>query len=214
MPLFHWLFLLAPAGSPPLLSASTEAPTPGEDIPPPGLAEFVLSRADASDRENFAECLDRLSLTARDLPRLFRSVALPPLMRGERLHFLRPALDPYCHTFYGAHLFRYWLVAERNAGEPRFAIEFAGGGDAFEVLPETHGGHYELSMTNCFGGGCLTAWLRHDGHQYANHRCSELRVNDQGQEIEQDYPCRWCSRPQRMRAGRLRPSLENASGRP
>ncbi len=50
-------------------------------------------------------------------------------------YFVRPAIEPYCDAFYGAHLFEYWLVVSyRNHGKIGYRVVFKNGGDEARVL--------------------------------------------------------------------------------
>ena len=181
---------MAPVFAEPILSASTEVTSPGERIPPPGLVESMLETAEVEDINSLSECVKAQVLSKKDSRRLFRSVELPRLTPNERIYFLRPALTPYCFTFYGAHVFRYWLIAESGASKPKsFSVLWAGGGDSFEVMKSVMNGRYDIAETNCTASTCRTHQMRFNGRAYADDRCTQTGVDRKGRETVRDGPC-------------------------
>lgn len=172
----------------PILSASTETSTQGERIPLPGVVRAILNSSDRWDRESLRECMAEKKVRKGSYERLFRSVALPGLTKGETLYFVRPALEPYCQTFYGAHLFRYWLVAVNERGTSKiYSVRHAGVADAFEVLSSAVNGSYDITETNCNAVRCGTVVMKFDGKRYVPFRCSERSAGEGG-----DYSaCQW-----------------------
>lgn len=181
---------IAALAAEPILTASTETHSPDERIPAQEIVEAMLQTAQPEDLENLASCTTEQGLTTAQTRSLFRSVALPRLSTTERIHFLRPALQPYCFTFYGAHLFRYWLIAEREqAGTKHYAVLWSGIGDAFEVLPAISHGQYSIRETNCTATACRTRELRFNGQAYSDAHCSRTAFDKSGKEITHDEPC-------------------------
>jgi hypothetical protein len=121
---------------------------------------------------------------------LFRSVSLPSTNKDEKLYFVRPSLEPYCQTFYGAHLFRFWLIAGTVDSIPMtYKVRYAGTGDYFEVLPSTSNGNYDIAETNCTAWRCLTVSKRFDGKKYEPFRCVEKTVREDQTEVEREIDC-------------------------
>lgn len=191
--LLSLVLLIAPIAvlaAEPILTASTETHSPDERIPAQEIVEAMLQAAQPDDLESLASCATEQGLTATQTRSLFSSVALPRLNATERVHFLRPALQPYCFTFYGAHLFRYWLIVEREqAGAKHYAVLWSGIGDAFEVLPAITYGQYAIRETNCTATACRTRQLRFNGQAYSDARCTRTAFDKSGKEITRDEPC-------------------------
>ncbi|MCW7541017.1 YdcF family protein [Aquabacterium sp. A7-Y] len=173
-----------------ILSASTEVPTAGEETAPPALVDTVLEASDPADRDGIQECLSEFGIAKRHVNRLFRSVRLPSTEPNQTLYFVRPALKPYCMTFYGAHLFRYWLVEERRGPHRiRRTVRYFGAGDAFAVLPTQHAKMYDIEDTGCTASTCDVIRSEFDGSRYVATRCTQWRNTDEGREFIGDYPC-------------------------
>ena len=167
-----WLLLAIICNAEPILTASTEVPTKGESIASPSVVAAILALEDKDDVHRLDECIQELGLKKKDHHKLFRSVKVKKCPDGKELFFVRPALEPYCMAFYGAHLFRYWLVTvQKEAGKEKTRILFANGGDAFEILPEETMGYYDIATTGCTARDCGTANWKFDGKKYVAFRC-------------------------------------------
>jgi hypothetical protein len=174
----------------PILSASTENSTQGERIPLPGVARALLNSSDKRDLESLKECMADKKIRKGVYERLFRSVALPSLIKGETLYFVRPALEPYCHTFYGAHLFRYWLIVENERKTSKiYKVRYAGVADEFEVFSSASNCSYDIAETNCNAVSCSTVVMKFNGKQYEPFRCSEKSIRNDSSELEKSVPC-------------------------
>lgn len=171
----------------PILKASTEIVSAGEKTPPPSLIDALLASVDEDDSASFSECLKGPKLKRSQRHLLFRAVQLPTSKNSEVLYFVRPSLEPYCGTFYGAHLFRYWLVLE--TAPSIYRILYAGAGDSFEVMSSRHGGYFDIQQTNCWAGGCRSAKLQYNGKEYIASSCTEVTFNEDGSESTRDVPC-------------------------
>lgn len=172
----------------PLLEASTEMVSAGEKTPPPSLIDALLASVDEDHSASFAECLKELKLKRSQRHLLFRAVHLSTSKNSEVLYFVRPSLEPYCGTFYGAHLFRYWLILE--TAPSIYRILYAGAGDSFEVMSSRHGGYFDIQQTNCWAGGCRSATLQYNGKEYIASSCTEVTFNEDGSESStRDVPC-------------------------
>lgn len=184
------LFLIALMASPsqaaPLLSASTEVELAAAKTPSAAMMQAILSQADKDDLESLNECRIEQGLKKNAYPKLFKAVSLPAPKPGTQLYFVRPALEPYCHTFYGAHLFRFWLVSQT---QQQFTVDYAGIGDAFEVLPSQTNGHYDISETNCNASSCGTAEMKYGKKGYKPSRCSGTHFREDGTELKTVVKC-------------------------
>ncbi|MBV1775436.1 hypothetical protein KSF73_06870 [Burkholderiaceae bacterium DAT-1] len=149
----------------------TETPLSHPITPDPALIEFILSQ-EPDDLEQVIGCLNDLEIPRGQVNRLF-SVARVDLNGNHRKgYFVRPALKPYCFAFYGAHLYRYWLVSVHMVdGKPTYQIDFKNGGDGIQVLnSRTHGMH-DLIANYALAYQMYHVRLQYDGRQYKSHRC-------------------------------------------
>lgn len=179
----------ASAGEASLLSASTETASPGEVRPPAPVVRRVLAAIDKADVEQMDDCLAEAGGTAGDYSALLRAVAVPA-GKGRRLWFVRPALTPYCHALYGAHLFRYFLVEEaRSSGKPHLTLRFQDGGDAFTIYRTRHNGLNDIEAVGCIATECRALRLSFDGRAYRPAGCARLTHDDRGQEVREPRAC-------------------------
>lgn len=170
----------------PLLSNSTEAELTAAQTPSAALMQAILSQADKEDMKTLNECRIEQGLKKNAYPKLFQAVLLPAPKPGTQLYFVRPALQPYCQTFYGAHLFRFWLVSQT---QQQFTVDYAGVGDAFEVLPSQTNDHYDISETNCNASSCSTVEMKYGKNGYKPSRCSETHFRNDGTELKTVVKC-------------------------
>lgn len=170
----------------PLLSASTEAELTTAQTPSAAMMKAILSQADKDDLESLNECRIQQGFKKHAYSKLFKAVSLPAPKPGTQLYFVRPTLQPYCQTFYGAHLFRFWLVSQ---SKQQFTVDYAGIGDAFEVLPSQTNGHYDISETNCNASSCGTVEMKCGKSGYKPSRCSETRFREDGTEVKTVVKC-------------------------
>jgi hypothetical protein len=174
----------------PIISASTETTTAGERVPSVAVVQAIISSAKQDDLDSLTECMADMKIRKGDFRQLFRSVALPIMNIGEEVYFVRPALKPYCHTFYGAHLFRFWLIArDKDATRKTYKVRYTGRGDDFQVLPSTSNGNYDIAETNCTAWRCLTVFKKFDGEKYVPFRCIEKTDRENGAEVEREVEC-------------------------
>lgn len=174
----------AGAEAEPVLKAATELVTPCEQRPSEAVLAPVLRKIAEDDRSRpgrhevvdddmyrLRECIRDLKLRRGDYASLFRMVRVRST-DVTTLYFVRPALKPYCDVLYGAHLFRYFLVADLpQDGRDRYRLVFANGGDFFSVEP-----HVSHDLNDIMTGGCDAAncWVAHwtfNGASYVSKRC-------------------------------------------
>jgi len=176
--------------STPILVSSTETTSKNEQTPSLDLVNFVMAHVDELDKELMKDCIQDLKINKNEYNKLFRSVVLPKLTPKQRIYFLRPALQPYCDVFYGAHLFRYWLVVEEvNKNKKSYEIRFSGGGDEFKVLKSLHNRNYDISTTSCNARLCESIWWQFDNDRYTPHRCVKRIFNGSNEENIEDDLC-------------------------
>jgi len=176
------------------MSASTETSAPGESPAPPLMVKKILAGADAGEGKMLLDCVHEIGQTAGGLnrdaayARLFRIVTLPAISAKETMYFLRPALDPYCQAFYGAHVFQYWLVAEpHGVSKAPFKILYRGAADEFELLASTHKNRYDIVETQCTAIECSNTKMEFDGRRYRPVACT-LSATDTG--VTKHVSCR------------------------
>lgn len=175
-----------------VLHASTEGESAGETEPPMAAVDAMLAAADPADVASLHTCMLEAHIPRRRRPSLFLWTALPRTGAPERVYFMRPAHKPYCFTFYGAHLFRFWLMVERpgRSGQ-RYQVRYAGVGDFFEVLPSLSHGRHDITETNCTASRCGTRWYRFDGERYRAYRCAEESYDKHDALKTVRFPCTW-----------------------
>ena len=73
-------------------------------------------------------------------------------------------------TFYGAHIFNYWILDEHGK------VVFSSASDKFSVMEDTHNGMHDLLISQCYGGRCYdTRLFFHDG-RYNEGECTAVEI--------------------------------------
>lgn len=178
------LFFAAPvtcaASSQVLLSADTESPLKGGMIPPRDVVQVIL-RGEPDDVPLLNECMVEKEIGPKSAATLFTAKALHLNSDGVVDYFVRPALAPYCHVFYGAHLFRYWLVtSHRKHGKVTYKIAFKSGGDEARVLPSMTNGYHDLELMGHTAVVAQTSIWRFNGKEYRQAGCTVQVMGDNG----------------------------------
>lgn len=173
-----------------ILESSTEEATAGEITPRREVVDAILASVDSNDLASFKECVKEIRNAEDSTCKLFRTVQLPSMSGKEEIYFVRPSLKPYCHTFYGAHLFRYWIV-KRNEDrrQSSYAVRYAGTADTVELISSQHYGYPNINETNCWAVGCGTATLQYDGIKYIAVKCIETTSSKDVKESTKRVPC-------------------------
>jgi hypothetical protein len=173
-----------------IVEASTEAAIVGGMPPPAKLVDAILAIADDTDLATFSDCLREVKTEKNESRKFFRAVPLPKSSGTGLLYFVRPALKPYCQSFYGAHLFRYWIVLETgNRSSKSYDVRYAGVADSVDVLSSRHQGYPDIIETNCWAVGCGSATLQYDGAKYVATDCRETTSSVDGKEITKGVSC-------------------------
>jgi len=181
-----WLLLASICNAEPVLSASTEVPTKGESLASPSVVKVILAVEDKESVLLLDECVQELGLKENEYHKLFRSVKVRIWQDGKELFFVRPAIEPYCMAFYGAHLFRYWLVTVQiEAGKQKTRVLYAGGGDTFDILPVETLGYNDIVATGCTARGCSTAEVKFDGSKYVAFKCIMKTFSSESDDMEE-----------------------------
>jgi len=173
-----------------ILESSTEEATAGEMTPQREVVDAILASVYSNDLASFKECVKEIRNAEDSTSKLFRTVQLPSMSGKEEIYFVRPSLKPYCHTFYGAHLFRYWIVKRNEDGRQlSYAVRYAGTADTVELISSQHYGYPDINETNCWAVGCGTATLQFNGTIYIAVKCTETISNNDGKESTKLVAC-------------------------
>lgn len=171
-----------------LLTATAERPTAGERLPTATIATAVIRSINKNDLNYLNNCMRDLNIPQGAYERLFRVVTLPRLRNGQQWYFVRPALNPYCQTFYGANGFRHWLVSLTGNA---YQVRHTGLSSTFRVLNTQSNGYYDIASSTCTAAECFTTTMKYVGNRYAPFQCSETRFSGgSGNDVEFTVPCR------------------------
>ena len=173
----------------PLLEAGTERPSPGETRPSNDLVRVVLDAIDKNDVEQMNDCLADKGLKRVDYASLLRAVKIAA-GAGRNLWFVRPSLNPYCNTLYGAHSFRYFLIEDQQTrSQHRYRLVFQNNGDFFSIYRRQSHGLNDIEAAGCIVDECRSARMSFDGEQYRPVRCSRLTWDDRREEVREPRRC-------------------------
>lgn len=154
------------------LQSYSEEHSAAQITAPTGLLNFVL-QSEPSDLENFEDCLKNNNISKNDLSKLFIVSYANINSSYKNIYFVRPAIEPFCLTFYGAHLFRYWFVKANSLGsKPSFELLFKAGGDGISVLDSETNGYKDLESESHTAIEIYRLQLKYDGKKYKNAKCT------------------------------------------
>ena len=190
--LLWWMFRALPGSAPeaaptPILRSSPDVLPTGHVHPPRALVDALFRDTfQAQVLTGFEECRKGKGLQTMPIERWFVSVPLPPIDGQPQLHFVRPALEPFCMTFYGAHTFNYWLVQQHGAASAAvFRVVDFDTGDFVHVLPTHHGGIYDLERGLCTALQCTYVTQQRQGESFALVNCRREHFAD-GQRVSRE----------------------------
>lgn len=130
------------------------------------------------------ECMSENHIEKDAANQLFISVHLPSINQNQEIYFVRPALDPSCHAFYGAHAFNYWLVVMgKSLDGATYNVRFSGGSDAVSILRSIHKEMYDIEEESYTSYNALTFRSEFDGSKYINTICQEKHRTKSGKEV-------------------------------
>ncbi len=177
--------------TPPVFSTSTEQVKGKYQRVPIHLLKKVLQHEDENSLEILQSCIQGGDQgSAQDLKnwsdlqfRLAQNyfILQPFYAQSEQAHWylLRPALEPYCGAFYGAHIFHYWLVKPVDAVYPRlpnkvekWRIVRKSAADAL-ALYHSSDQQWLMAETGCSATSCNSTWYRLDAAYPLPIFCSE-----------------------------------------
>jgi hypothetical protein len=171
------LAVACPAFSQVMMSSDTESKLSQNVKPPKGVIDLIIANEPDSANQ-LKECMannGRGQILAADL----FSVRVIRLNNDDLPdYFVRPAIEPYCGAFYGAHLFRYWFVLSyREKGKIRYRIVFKSGGDEVRVLTHVTNGYHDLELVGHNAIEVATSTWRFDGKKYAASGCFLRKID-------------------------------------
>lgn len=187
--------LCAHASSSNILFSQTsedENPMPGQTNPSNAMVKSILSGAGLpSDeqemiqdaKEYLDECLSKEKMPPRKYEALFRSASLPQDEGIDQLFFVRPATEPFCGAFYGAHLFQFWIMTASGK------VILHSGADQVTIFKTLHNGKPDLEITNCNVNTCWSSLMIYDGTYYQPKKCGETTLGKNGKERTRRISC-------------------------
>ena len=179
-----------------LFSQTTEDenPMPGQDLPSKAMVQSILRGSDLSkdeqeamqaQREYLDSCLStQKPKSSRRYETMFRSAPLPKTEGMNPAFFVRPATEPFCGAFYGAHLFQFWIMTA--SGE----IIFHSGADMVTVFKTLNNGRPDLEVQNCTVDSCWISLMVFDGTSYKPQKCQKTTFGKNGKEHTTRISCR------------------------
>jgi len=163
-----------------LFANDTESELPHKVEPPNDVVRLIW-QAEREDAVLLNECLAEKGLSRNESTKLFSAERIALNGDASPDYFVRPALDPYCHAFYGAHLFRYWFVSGyRDHGRLKYRIIFKNGGDAVRMLATTSNGHRDLELEGHNAVASYISTWRFNGRQYVPKGCIKRMFDNEG----------------------------------
>ncbi|MDR2851662.1 MAG: hypothetical protein LBV61_01160 [Burkholderiaceae bacterium] len=85
--------------------------------------------------------------------------------------FIRPTNDPYISFFYGAHVFRYWIISDKK-------IIFSSSSDSVSILSTSHHGMKDIVTSNYRGGYMYNETYRFGVNGYQAYSCQANSVSE------------------------------------
>jgi hypothetical protein len=157
------------ASPPRQFESTTESSTEGWESISEKLATQLLKLGDKQDRKRIADAIKDNGL-ANNFHQFFRKAAINLSTKGDRHYFVRPATDPYYSPFYGAHIFRFWIVTAQGK------LLFTAAADGFSVLPNISNNMNDLMISQCYGGYCYDTTMTYSHGQYRNQSCQKTPI--------------------------------------
>ena len=148
---------------------STEDSTAGWISIGEPLARTLVAGSDKLERDMVQEAIKEEGL-ARNYRQFFRARKIALATSGRAAVFVRPASEPYYMPFYGAHIFRFWVVDA--AGH----VLLSSAADEVALLDAVHGGMRDLRVSQCRGGACYDTTEIFEHGQYRNGRCATRSI--------------------------------------
>ena len=163
--------LAAPGASAhgPATSFATEDSTAGWMSIGEPLARKLVADGNKIERDTVQDAIKDEGL-ARNYRQFFRARKIDLATTGRAAVFVRPASEPYYMPFYGAHIFRFWVVDA--AGH----VLLSSAADEVALLDSVHGGMRDLRVSQCRGGVCYDTTELFEHGQYRNGSCATRSI--------------------------------------
>jgi hypothetical protein len=167
------VFEAAPEKRPSLTSSSSERLPDVHEHPSPAMAKWLLHGDEGEPLdETLQSCLNDPEHRGVPLEKWFVSVPLPLIEKQPQMYFVRPALEPFCLYFYGAHAFNYWIVQEMpSASGSVFTIADTDAADFVTVMTTHHEGLYDLETGVCTAAHCMYRTRQRSGDTFTFSNC-------------------------------------------
>lgn len=168
-----------------ILSQNAESESlPNSIFPNNTMIQAIFASYDRDERAMYKRMLkDCTSRKKVPLRKLFRAMPLPKIGNQDTVYFVRPAVEPFCLGFYGAHIFQFWLVSKNDK------VLYSGGADGVTIFKTSHNGMYDLELEHGGGWGISQTQLEFDGHEYKPTVCTETRLDEKGKESTGRVSC-------------------------
>jgi hypothetical protein len=163
-----------------LFSSSTENAL-DNTVQIPGFVLREVIQANPDDREPLDECLEMFKYKKNDYTKLFIASSVNINNDGVADYFVRPAIEPHCHAFYGAHSFSFWFVTiDRvfNGSDLTAELIFAGSGDGVKILNGVSHKYNNIETVYCSAFDCSYTTYKFNGNKYIASECFKQRFDD------------------------------------
>lgn len=184
MRLFFILLLLSSqcvTASDTIFSTNSETEPKNKISPPSGLIKFILNGEDANDNRLINECIEDKGLNKKEKGKLFSVYKIDLNGDGQPDYFVRPSLNPYCNAFYGAHLFRYWLITRHTRnGKSFYRLVFKNGGDGVSILASKTNNYHDLLIAGHNAVVEFIVMLSFNGKEYEEKGCVKNTFTEEG----------------------------------
>ncbi len=156
-----------------MLQTGTAELAPEEKPAPRALAQAIVDAQPPGVVQDLRDCMKEKSIDDGAWERVFVATALPAFEAKERIYFVRPAHEPYCQTFYGAHVFQFWLVAARSTdGHDTYRLDHADAADEIKVLRTTHHARNDFLVDKQTATEAFDSTMQFDGKKWSATRCT------------------------------------------
>lgn len=153
-----------------VFQSQTEDRTTGWAVPKEKLATSLVTFSDLNTLAN--DCIQVNGLD-KNFRQFLVSKALFLSKNRSKFLFVRPSSELYCGAFYGAHIFHFWIVDQKQR------VIFSASADEFEAMESSHEGMRDLLVSSCHCGYCYRTTMMFSRGAYTKASChtTELQTN-------------------------------------